>query len=101
MLDLFVSVLTAIRSLLRTRGDQALEILALRQQLAIYKRVSKRPKLRAADRVLWVWLSKLWGNWRNSLVIVKPETASTGTSRVSSSTGLGCPDGREAPAALA
>jgi len=30
--------------------------------------------LRWADRVLWMWLSRLWSNWRSALVIVKPET---------------------------
>jgi transposase InsO family protein len=34
----------------------------------------KRPKLTAADRLLWAWLSELWGDWRTALVIVKPET---------------------------
>jgi len=33
-----------------------------------------RPKLRKADRVYWVWLSRLWGNWRSALLIVKPDT---------------------------
>jgi putative transposase len=27
-----------------------------------------------ADRLLWVWLSRLWSGWRSALVIVKPET---------------------------
>jgi transposase InsO family protein len=27
-----------------------------------------------ADRVLWVWLSRVWTEWRTTLVIVKPET---------------------------
>ena len=68
MLDLFVSVLAALRSLLKSEHHQALEILALRQQLAIYKRTAKRPKLRAADRVFWVWL---WGAPRIHAEIVK------------------------------
>ena len=34
----------------------------------------KRPKRTAADRLLWVWLSEVWINWRSTLVIVKPET---------------------------
>lgn len=59
MLDLLVSALAALRSLVRSRSDQAVEILALRQQLAIYKRVSKRPKLRAGERIFWVWTSQL------------------------------------------
>src|SRR2546425_8985926 len=35
----------------------ALENLALRQQLAVYKRTANRPKLQRSDRLLWVGLS--------------------------------------------
>ncbi len=28
----------------------------------------------ATDRLLWVWLSRVWTGWRSALVIVKPET---------------------------
>ncbi len=35
------------------------EILALRQQLAVMKRSNKRPKLRPRDRVFWVWPTRL------------------------------------------
>ena len=31
-----------------------LENLALRQQLAVYKRNSKRPRLKRSDRVFWI-----------------------------------------------
>ncbi len=46
----------------------ALENLALRQQLTVYKRTASRPKLRKSDRVFWVWLSKVWTGWRDTLV---------------------------------
>jgi hypothetical protein len=36
----------------------ALENLALRQQLAVYKRTLPRPKLGTVDRLLWVWLAR-------------------------------------------
>ena len=48
----------------------ALENVALRQQLAVYKRTSSRPKLRGSDRLLWVWLSRVWIGWRDALVVV-------------------------------
>jgi hypothetical protein len=32
-------------------------------------------RLRATDRLLWVWLSRLWTDWRSALMIVKPQTA--------------------------
>jgi transposase InsO family protein len=52
----------------------ALENLALRQQLAVYKRTVPRPKLRALDRLLWVGLAGVWTGWRRALVIVSPDT---------------------------
>src|SRR3989441_3684247 len=52
----------------------ALENLALRQQLSVYKRTVTRPKLRATDRLLWVGLARAWARWRHSLVIVTPDT---------------------------
>ena len=52
----------------------ALENLALRQQLAVYKRTAKRPKLRSGERLFWVCLSKVWTGWRAALVIVAPDT---------------------------
>jgi transposase InsO family protein len=58
----------------RSRSALQLEILALRHQLGVVHRSVKRPKLSAADRLLWVWLSEVWINWRSALVIVKPET---------------------------
>jgi putative transposase len=62
------------RSALEERRNLALENLALRQQLAVLKRTQKRPAIRDKDRLFWVWLSRFWREWRESLVIVKLET---------------------------
>src|SRR5258708_14140257 len=52
-----------------------IEILALRHQLAVLqRRTKKRPSLRIAARFLWVMLSRVWSQWRSTPVIVKPET---------------------------
>jgi transposase InsO family protein len=56
------------------RSALQIEILALRHQLGVLQRSVKRPKLTAADRLLWAWLSRVWADWRSALVIVKPET---------------------------
>ncbi|MFL6449983.1 MAG: integrase core domain-containing protein [Bryobacteraceae bacterium] len=34
----------------------------------------KRPKLSTTDRMLWVWLSSVWSEWRSSVFIVKAAT---------------------------
>ena len=52
----------------------ALENLALRQQLAVYKRTANRPKLRRSDRLFWIWLARGWAGWKDALVIVAPDT---------------------------
>jgi putative transposase len=52
----------------------ALENLALRQQLAVYKRTAPRSKLRMSDRLFWIGMSRTWAGWRQALVIVAPDT---------------------------
>ena len=51
-----------------------LEDMALRQQLAIYKRKQKRPRLIGWDRWFWIGLSQVWKDWRRALVVVHPDT---------------------------
>jgi transposase InsO family protein len=63
-----------LRDQLRSRASMQAEILALRHQLGIYQRTTKRPRVRQADRLFWSWLSRIWSGWRESLVIVQPET---------------------------
>ena len=58
----------------RTRHSLVLENLALRHQIVVLQRSSKRPRLKKRDRVFWVLLSRIWSGWRDSLSFVKPET---------------------------
>ena len=67
-------LLGTLRSTVRTHRELALENLALRQQLAVWKARQPRPRLTAMDRIFWVLLSKLWTSWRRSLRVVRPET---------------------------
>src|SRR5438105_5315211 len=52
----------------------ALENVALRQQLAILKRGTRRPKLQPRDRLFWVLLMRFWKSWKSALIIVQPNT---------------------------
>jgi hypothetical protein len=63
-----------VRALLVSRHKLALEAVALRQQLAVFKRKQSRPKLRRLDRLFWIALRSLWPGWTESLILVKPET---------------------------
>jgi putative transposase len=70
----FSALFHLIRCLIAPRLRLAAEILALRQQLAVLNRSTRRPQLGRRDRLFWVILAKLWRNWREVLIIVKPET---------------------------
>src|SRR3989441_207011 len=67
-------LLRTFHSAVRTRRELALENLALRQQLAVWKARQPRPRLTEMDRMFWIVLSRLWKNWRRSLQVVPPET---------------------------
>jgi len=74
VLTLWISVFQSAAALFRSRRDQAIVELALRQQLAIYARRHRRPRLLPLDRAFWVALSHLWPRWKSVRVVVQPET---------------------------
>ena len=75
MCALLTSLLAALTSTLRTRASLQIEILALRHQLSVLQRSQrKRVALRTMDRLLWIGLVRLWPDWRNALMLVKPQT---------------------------
>ncbi len=67
-------ILTGLLRVLRRRRTLVLENLALRHQLAVLQRTAPRPRLRTADRLLWVLLSRLWSGWTDAVSIVQPAT---------------------------
>jgi putative transposase len=69
-----MAVVGALRAALRSRVSLVAENLALRQQLAILRRQTKRARLTPLDRAFWIVLSRAWSRWAQSLAIVKPET---------------------------
>jgi putative transposase len=71
---LVIGLWTFLRAALCGSAAIALENTALRHQLAVLQRSGSRPRLHRWDRILWVWLSRLWGGWRTTLVIVQPAT---------------------------
>jgi putative transposase len=74
MITLLLHLLRLLPFLCGGHRQLALENLALRHQVAVYKRTATRPKLRTTDRLFWVWLAKGWAGWRQSLAIVTPDT---------------------------
>ena len=71
---LIIGLWTFLRALFTGAAVVALENLALRHQLLVLQRSVRRPRLTRWDRVLWVWLSRVWARWRSGLVIVQPAT---------------------------
>jgi putative transposase len=57
-----------------TRRSLLLENLALRQQLAVFKRRHARPKLNLLDKPFWIAARQIWSDWKQSLVIALPDT---------------------------
>ena len=74
MITLLLRLLRLLPLLFGAHRHVALENLALRHQLAVYKRTLTRPKVRKSDRLFWVALSRVWADWRQALVIVSPNT---------------------------
>jgi hypothetical protein len=74
VITLLLHLLRLLPLLVGGHRQLALENLALRQQLAIYKRTLARPQLRTTDRLFWAGLARIWTGWRQALVIVAPDT---------------------------
>jgi putative transposase len=74
MIPFFVGFLSCLSAFFRSRYNLGIEILALQQQLGVFKRKHPRPRLRIQDRIFWVLLRRFWPAWSKILVIVKPET---------------------------
>ena len=69
-----ISLLQCLFALSRSREEQAIVELALRQQLAVFAQDHPRPRLSPLDRAFWITLSRLWPRWKDHLVVVRPET---------------------------
>jgi putative transposase len=74
-----VAILSALVSIFafRFRGRASLEIelIALRHQVTVLRRQRPgRPQLSSLDRLLWVWLYRIWPQVIDAMVLVKPAT---------------------------
>ena len=74
-----ITMISAFLSLLsfrfRSRAGLELELVALRHQVAVLRRQRKgRVRLFSTDRLLWVWLYRIWPQALNAMVLVKPAT---------------------------
>ncbi len=74
-----VAILCALASIfefrVRSRASLELELIALRHQVTVLRRQRPgRPQLSSLDRLLWVWLYRIWPQVIDAMVLVKPAT---------------------------
>ena len=74
-----ITILSAVVSVLslrfRSRASLELELVALRHQLTVLRRQRpRRLRLYSADRLLWVWLYRVWPRVLDALVLAEPAT---------------------------
>jgi hypothetical protein len=74
MAGMITLILTGLLRGVWTRRSLVFENLALRHQLAVLQRTAPRPRLRMADRLFWVLLSRLWSGWTDAVSVVQPAT---------------------------
>src|ERR1700738_3223463 len=70
-----ITIISALSFRFRRRASLELELVALRHQLAVLRR--QRPgrlRIFATDRLLWMWLYRMWLGALNAMVLVNPAT---------------------------
>ena len=74
MLSVLWLVFGSLLRIFRNRRDLMFENFVLRQQLTVLKRRRPRPALNLFDKLFWVAVSRVWSQWKQSIIFVTPET---------------------------
>jgi len=74
MIQSILNLLKAVFGSLKSRNQLVLENLLLRQRLLVVRRAAPKPKFKSYNRLLFTGLSRTYRNWKDALIIVKPET---------------------------
>jgi hypothetical protein len=75
MATILCAVVSIFEFRVRSRASLELELIALRHQVIVLRRQRPgRPQLSCLDRLLWVWLSRIWPQVIDAMVLVKPAT---------------------------
>ncbi len=71
-----IAILVALNVFLfgYVQRKMAFLVIAQRNQIIVLKRSVEKPKIKERDRQLWMFLSRIWADWKDHLVIVKPST---------------------------
>jgi putative transposase len=74
MFNLFLISFGVLTRIFQTRRFLLFENLVLRQQLVALKRRHPHRHLALFDKLFWVALRRLWPKWKQSLIVLSPET---------------------------
>src|SRR5258705_6110684 len=75
MFRLLSAILSGLSCRFRGRSFLELEVVALRHQVSVLRRQhTGRLRIGSWDRLLWVWLYRLWPQCLEVMVLVKPAT---------------------------
>src|SRR5882672_4988899 len=75
MIGFLILLVHILVSPFKTQARMEAEIVLLRHQLSVLRqRVPSKPKLTVADRLLFIWLYRLFPSVLDAITIVQPET---------------------------
>src|ERR671933_99219 len=75
MIEYLLLLVGLLRAVLSSRANLVVENLLLRQQVTVLTRpTQRRPRLRSRDKLFWVVIRALRRDWRQHLVLVRPDT---------------------------
>src|SRR5438874_8718322 len=75
MVAILIAVFSIFAFRFRSRAALELKLIAVRHQLTVLRRQRPgRPQLSSLDRLLWVWLYRIWPQVIDAMVLVKPAT---------------------------
>jgi hypothetical protein len=75
MLNFLRLIVHVLAATFRTQAQLEAEITMLRHQLNVLRRQARsKPRLTAADRLLFIWLCRLFPSLKSAITIVRPET---------------------------
>src|SRR3984893_14456961 len=74
MVEFLIKLLLVARSKLKSRARLEAENMVLRQQVIVLSRKARsRVRLRNIDRLIFVWLSRIFPSILNAITVIKPE----------------------------
>src|ERR1700719_2127973 len=90
MITILSTVISILAFRFRRRASLELELIGMRHQVSVLRRQhSGRIRLFSTDRLLWVWLYRVWPQVLNAMVLVKPQPWSSGVAKAFGHTGGG------------